>query len=233
MNLSIIVPVYNEEKLIRDNLLKIINYFESRDLLYEIIVVDDGSSDRTRDAVMSLNHGAILLTEKRLNRGKGFSVRQGVLMSRGEYIFFTDADLSAPIEEFAKLMKYAEDYDIVIGSRALDVSLVKTSFSKKILGRIGNSAIKLLAVRHISDTQCGFKLFNKKAGKLFKKQKIHGFGFDFEILFLAQKNNMAIKEVPVKWVIGESTKVGLVDYLIVLSELVKLKVNYLKGDYKD
>lgn len=233
MILSIIVPVYNEEKIIKGNLIKIINFFENKKLVYEIIVADDGSHDKTREIVKSLNNKNIVLTEKRVNKGKGFSVKEGILMSRGECILFTDADLSTPIEEFDKLMEYIEQYDIVIGSRAIKGAKVKTSFFKKISGRIGNLIIKLLIVKNISDTQCGFKLFNENVKGLYEKQKIYGFGFDFEILFLAQKNNISIKEVPVEWIIRNNSKVKLIDYPKTFLDLIRIKINNLKGVYNN
>jgi dolichyl-phosphate beta-glucosyltransferase len=196
-------------------------------------VVDDGSVDKTREIIKSLHNNKIILTDARVNRGKGFSVREGVLKSTGELVLFTDADLSTPIGEFDKLAEHIEGYDIVIGSRAAAGAIVKTSFIKKILGRIGNLIIKLLIVKNISDTQCGFKLFKKNGKRLFRMQRISGFGFDFEILFLAQKNRLTVKEVPVVWTIDSNSKVKLIDYPKTLLELITLKINYLIGAYKE
>lgn len=225
--ISIIIPAYNEEGRIGNSIEKISKYFVNED--YEIIVIDDGSSDRTREVVSKFEN--VKLNEKRKNRGKGYSVKEGIFMSKGEIILVSDADLSTPIEEFAKLNKYLGKYDIIIGSRALKDSKVQNNIFRKLLGRFGNLLIRFV-VKDIKDTQCGFKLFKADvAKKLFNKQTIDGFGFDFEILFLAQKNNYKIKEVPVVWKNAEGSKVKPIHYLITLMELFKIIKNNLNRKY--
>ena len=136
--ISIIIPAYNEEGRIGNSIEKISKYFVNED--YEIIVIDDGSSDRTREVVSKFEN--VKLNEKRKNRGKGYSVKEGIFMSKGEIILVSDADLSTPIEEFAKLNKYLGKYDIIIGSRALKDSKVQNNIFRKLLGRFGNFLIR-------------------------------------------------------------------------------------------
>jgi dolichyl-phosphate beta-glucosyltransferase len=228
MKLSVVIPVYNEERRIKDSLDKINKYLKNKN--YEIIVVDDGSTDKTREIVQKFKN--IIITKKRKNKGKGYSVKQGMLMAKGEYVLFLDADLSTPIEELGEFLKLIKKYDVVIGSRAIKGSKVKTSWYRKLLGRIGNFFISILAVKNIKDTQCGFKLFRKEAAKkIFEKQTINGWGFDFEILHIAQKLGFSIKEQPVNWTLGKESKVKLTDYPKTLIELFKIWINELKGMY--
>lgn len=150
-----------------------------------------------------------------------------MLASKGDYFLICDADLSTPIEELGNFLKY--DADIIIGSRALKSSKVKTTFYKKIMGRFGNLLINLLAVRGIKDTQCGFKLFKKKCKILFEKQTIDRWGFDFEILHMAQKKGFSVKEKPVIWRSYQKSKVKFTDYFKTLYELMKIVLNDIKG----
>ncbi len=232
MKLSIVIPVYNEETRLRDSLdkiLKFCDYHYKND--YEVIVVDDGSTDRTRSVVKKYN---VQLTKRRENMGKGYSVKQGVLIARGEYILYTDSDLSTPIEELKKFMKLIIKNDIVIASRAKPDSNVKTRMHKKLLGRFSNLIISRLVVSGIDDTQCGFKLFKRDvAKKVFAKQTIYQWGFDFEILFLAKKYNYKIYEQGITWIENNESKVKLSDYPKTLSDLLKIRVNSFRGVYDE
>ncbi len=229
--LSIIVPVFNEERILERNLIKIIEYCKSNFKKYEVLLVDDGSLDRTVEICEKYSNSKISFLRNSKNLGKGYSVRKGVLRAKGDYIFFTDCDLSTPIEELGSFLKLILVNDIVIGSRALKNSKVKTRFSKKLLGRVGNLLISFF-VKDIKDTQCGFKLFRKDvAKKIFLKQTIKRWGFDFEILFIAQKFNLKIKEEPVKWIEDKNSKVKLLDYPKTLSDLIKIKLNDFGGKY--
>jgi len=225
--ISVLIPAYNEEERIVSSLEKISKFFSGTD--FEIIVIDDGSTDNTREVVSKFDK--VVLNNKRENIGKGFSVREGVFMAKGDKILLTDADLSTPIEEYSKLNKYFKKFPIVIGSRALAESQVQNNIFRKILGKFGNVLIRFV-VKNIKDTQCGFKLFDRNvASDLFSRQKINGFGFDFEILFLAQKKDFDIKEVPVVWKNVEGSKVKPIHYIITLFELFKIMKNNLKGKY--
>ena len=231
MKLSIVIPVYNEEHNIDNTLKEVIEHVNKKYIDYEIIIADDGSTDRTRDVIKKYKN--VVLTNKRINKGKGYSVKEGILMAKGDYILFTDADLSTPIEEVDKFMEFIKKYDIVIGSRALKESKVNNILYKKILGRIGNFFISFLLVKGIKDTQCGFKLFRKVIAKeIFKRQTINRWGFDFEIIHIAQKKGFKIKEQPVRWIKSRESKVRLIDYPKTLLELIKIKINDIKGAYR-
>ena len=231
LSISIIIPVYNEAARIKRSLKKIADYFQSDD--YEIIIIDDGSKDETLDIVKSFNNDRIKIFRNEVNLGKGFSVKRGVLLSNKQYVLFSDADMSTPISEFKKFKPFLKTHDIIIGSRALSGSNVKVRqpFYKVFLGRIGNMLIRLLAVKGITDTQCGFKLFNKKTKSIFEKLTVFRWGFDFELLFLAQKNKYKIKEIPVIWINDARSKVKTSDYITTFFDLIKIRVNNLLGKY--
>ncbi len=234
MKLSIIIPAYNEEKRIISSLNKIYNYLNKKQIDYEVVIVNDGSRDNTVDVIKKIKNNKTTIINNKINKGKGHAVKTGMLNAKGDLLLFTDSDLSTPIEELDKLMRYIDNYDIVIGSRSLQASDVKKkqAFYKVWLGRLGNKAIQLLAVPGIKDTQCGFKLYKRKCLNIFKKQTINRWGFDFEILFLARKLGYKIKEVPVVWVNAEGSKVKALDYPKTFLELLKIRWNDLCGKYK-
>ena len=186
--LSIVVPAYNEARCIGPSIENILHFIEGRNLAAEVILVDDGSTDETAGIAGSY---AIRIITNGVNRGKGYSVRRGVLKARGTWVLFTDADLSAPIEELDHLLAVAQKgADVVIGSRAIDRSKIAVHQSRfrEIGGVFYNWMVRLILGLPIQDTQCGFKLFHReKISSVFDKQAIHGFGFDPEILFLARK----------------------------------------------
>lgn len=229
VKLSVIVPIYNEEKR-ADSLKKIAQYFSQQSRIKtEIIAVNDGSTDRTLRELQKVKGIRIITYSK--NKGKGYAVKQGVLNAKGDFFLMTDIDLSTPPEEFEKLFKYSKNYDIIIGSRVIKGAKVKGKAVRKILGAAANLLINIFLLNDIKDTQCGFKLFNKKARILFEKQKINRWGYDFEILFLAKKFGLKIKEVPVTWEHREHSKIRLMDYPRTLLELIKIKLNDYRGDY--
>jgi dolichyl-phosphate beta-glucosyltransferase len=233
MELSVIIPVYNEEKIIKSSLAKIIDFLERKKWIYEIIVVDDGSQDNTLSLLQNLTNPKIKIIKHQKNQGKGASVKDGVLAARYSYILFTDADLSTPIFELEKFLPFFSQYDILIASRALKNSRIikKQPQLRMILGRLGNLFIRLILGLKIKDTQCGFKLFRAKIKKIFTQLRIAKWGFDFELLFLAQKNKMTIKEIPVIWYNNPETKVGFKDYFQTLIDVVKVRLNWLLGRY--
>lgn len=231
--LSIIIPAYNEERRIGRTLEKIISFLDSKKYKYEIIVVDDGSKDRTREVVKRFRR--VKLNEKRRNRGKGYSVRQGMIAAEGDYLLFSDADLSTPIEEIEKMMRLINAYDVVIGSRTIkgaDVQ-VKQPFYREYMGKIFNLFVQVLAIKGIKDTQCGFKLFTRRAAKkIFPKQRIKGFGFDVEILYIAKKKGFRIEQVPVIWRNDENTKVSAFrDSSDMFFDLLRIRLNDISGKY--
>lgn len=237
--LSVVIPAYNEAMRIGATLRKIDEYLGKKDYRYEIIVVDDGSGDSTRrlvgETARQIPH--IKLLENGVNRGKGYSVRAGVLSSQGEIILFSDADLSTPIREIDKLIAWiGNGYDIAIGSRALPESeiLMKQPRHRQCMGKVFNRLAQLLTVSGIKDTQCGFKLFKKEAaGFLFEKQTIAGFGFDVEILFMASKSGYKIKEVPVQWIDSPCSRVDILkDSFTMFFDLLMIRINALKNSLR-
>ncbi len=231
--ISVVIPAYNEEIRLARNLPKIIDFMSQNFKIFDIIIVDDGSTDKTVDICKKyLKKCSLVILKNKNNMGKGFSVKKGVLKAKGDYILVTDSDLSTPIEELSKLLEYSKSNDVIIGSRSIDESIVKTRLFKKILGRFSNILISFI-VKDIKDTQCGFKLFNKSvAKKIFSNQTINRWGFDFEILYIAQKIGYSIKEVPVTWIEDINSKVRLIDYPKTLIDLLMILYNIRFGKYK-
>lgn len=233
MLISVIIPTFNEQTRIGQTLDEICSFLKQEKFNYEIIVVNDGSSDQTIKVVLEKNDPRIRLINLPKNSGKGAAVKAGIMAGQGDLLLFTDADLSTPIIELKKFLQHTADYDIVIASRALKESriIIHQPWYKEILGRLGNMIIRLVAVPKIYDTQCGFKLFKPSIKKIFVQQRIKRWGFDIEILFLAQKCGLAIKEMPVEWKNDFRTKVGIFSYLATLCELVKIQIYYLFNYY--
>ncbi len=240
-DLSIIIPAYNEGQRLGRGLSRIREYFAGQPLGIagiEIIVVDDGSTDDTTQITQQWARDipSLRLVSNGKNRGKGFSVRHGMLEARGRVAFFTDADLSSPIEESAKLLTAIHaGNDVAIGSRAIDRSLisVRQSRFRESAGIIFNSFVRLFTGLPIHDTQCGFKAFvRERCGVVFEQQRIERFGFDPEVLFLAQRHGLRTAEVPVRWAHDPGTKVHMVrDSLLMLGDLVYIRWNWLLGRY--
>ncbi|HWP48987.1 MAG TPA: dolichyl-phosphate beta-glucosyltransferase [Candidatus Limnocylindrales bacterium] len=236
--LSIVLPAYNEEKRIPGSLQKMIQYLNNSDYLYEIIVVDDGSTDHTLEVATAAATACknFKIIQNKTNRGKGYAVKTGVLQSKGEIILFSDTDLSTPIEELPKLLKYLQEgYDIAIGSRALPESEVRLhqARGREGMGRIFNFLVQALVIEGIRDTQCGFKCFKRQAAEaIFQKQRLNGFSFDVEILYLARKLGYRIAEVPVVWLNSKETKVSILrDPLYMLMDLLKIRYFDFMGLY--
>lgn len=214
-NISVVVPAYNEEERLGDTLPVLYAYLKEHDPQFELIVVDDGSTDRTPSIVQEFaqQHPEVRLLSYQPNRGKGYAVRTGVLQSRGEWVLFSDADLATPIEELANLAaKLQEGYDIAIASRAVQGAklVVRQPWYREFAGRSFNLMVQLLAVPGIHDTQCGFKLFRQEAAReIFSRCEENGFGFDIEVLHVALRLGYRIAEVPVHWLHREGSKVRL------------------------
>ncbi len=226
-DISIIIPVYNEELVISGAIEKIGGYFSALDARFELVVVDDGSTDDTVEIVKKKANQfpAVRLIENKINYGKGFSVRRGVLESRGDWMLFLDADLSTQPEEFEKFRPFMNDCDIIIGSRTLSESRI---ILRQPLWRVfGGKFFNLLTCLYLGlpfrDTQCGFKCFHNKTKSLFEKQTIFGWVFDVEILYLAQKAGFRIKEVPVIWKHHQRSRVKARHIVKTLADLIKIK----------
>jgi glycosyltransferase involved in cell wall biosynthesis len=234
---SIVIPAFNEAARIGSTISRIQQFLERFPFPHELIIVDDGSADDTATTV-ERNAGARLrLLRNETNHGKGYAVRQGLLASTGDYVLFTDADLSAPIEELDKLIDIAlkEKADVVIGSRAVDRSLiaVRQSMVRESGGIVFNKVVRFFLGLNLQDTQCGFKLFKRdRVVDIFKKQTIYGFGFDPEILFMASKQNLKIREVPIRWSHAEGSKIRFLrDGVRMFSDIVRIRWNDVIGRY--
>ncbi|MBD3305763.1 glycosyltransferase [candidate division KSB3 bacterium] len=237
--LSIVIPAYNEEARIAASLEAIYRYMAQQTYPYELIVVDDGSTDLTASIVSEIfqrkGHGILL--RNATNRGKGYSVRCGVLQTQGTYVLFSDADLSTPIREVEKFFPYLEQgYDITIGSRGLQESDVQIhqAWYREYMGKTFNRIVRILLLRGFADTQCGFKCFRGEvARKLFVRQQITHFSFDVEILFLAHHHHYRVKEVPIQWFNEPHSRVNaLHDSAKMFIDLLKIRYNAWAGKYE-
>lgn len=239
-SLSIVIPAYNEEARLPATLEAVLVYLRQRNFPFaEIVVVDDGSSDRTAELVEHerRNHACIRLLRNPGNRGKGFSVRHGMLEAKGEWILYTDADLSAPIGELDKLLDAATraGAQIAIGSRALDRSLVGVHqhLFREMSGRLFNVVMRMITGLPFRDTQCGFKLYRADAARnIFARQRLDGFSFDVEDLVIAKVLSHRAIEVPVVWNNVEGTKVSALAGLASFAALVGIRWRALTGRYR-
>ena len=241
--LSIVIPAYNEEQRIGSSLERILRYLKPGGRPFELLVVDDGSEDRTADIAREFGTSGDADWSLRLlpndgNRGKGYSVRRGMLEAQGAYALLTDADLSSPIEEISKLEKEVVEgnCDIAFGSRDLKESeiQVRQSWFRVTSGKIFNRLVRLSTGLPYSDTQCGFKLFKMSSCRdLFRQQTIEGLSFDVEILYMARKRELTLKEVPVVWRHFEGSKVRFApDAFQMAWDLFRIRWNDVKGVYR-
>jgi len=238
MNLSIIIPAYNEERRIGETLKAILAYMAQQPYSVEVIVVDDGSQDATAEVVAPFcrEKSQVQLQQNGRNRGKGFSVRRGFSQARGDYLLFSDADLSTPIEEVEKLLvRLHNSYDIAIGSRALPESCVEVHqpWYREKMGRLFNVMVQALVLRGIRDTQCGFKCFTREATvEIAPRMTRERFGFDVEMLYLAHVLGYRVCEVPVVWRNSAQTRVHAVrDSASMIADLLSIRWNHLRGRY--
>jgi dolichyl-phosphate beta-glucosyltransferase len=235
---SIILPAYNESARIAATLDKILAHATERGWNLEVIVVDDGSNDSTADIVREYarKHAVMRLLENPGNRGKGYSVRNGMLHAKGEILLFSDADLSSPIEEADPLFAaMGEGADIAIGSRWVDrrLQIRRQPLYRRLFGRIFNLALRIILGLQFKDTQCGFKAFTRRSAQtIFPLQKIERWGFDPELLYLATKFGFVVREVPVAWSHREGTRIHpLRDGIRMFGELLRIRWYALKGNY--
>lgn len=249
--ISVIVPTYNEEKRgIKKNLAVVVDFLESESYDYELIVADDGSTDNTIGVAEEFARGKERVKILKLShRGKGATVRDGMLSAQGKYLLFSDADLATPIEELRRLLNWVKEqgFDIAIASReGIGARRENEPWYRHFLGRGFNFLVKLIALRGIEDTQCGFKLFKAAVAKdILKRLKIYGAeetaelrhpylgAFDVEILFLAKKLGYKIKEVPVAWHYAATQKLDpLKDSLRMARDVLLVRLNDLRGRYR-
>jgi glycosyltransferase involved in cell wall biosynthesis len=235
--LSIIIPSYNEELRLPATLDRIAAYLQRGGHEAEVLVVDDGSNDRTAAVAESFRSRipSLRLVSNGVNRGKGYSVRHGMQEARGRVALFTDADLSAPIEEAGKLIAALETYDVAIGSRAMDRSLITVHESRfrEFAGIIFNKIVRIILWLPFVDTQCGFKAFRReRCSILFEQQRIERFGFDPELLYLARHHGLRAVEIPVRWGHSPATKVSMWrDSIQMFIDVFTIRWNALAGRY--
>lgn len=246
---SVVIPAYNEERRLPQTLKRVATYFASQTYPSEILIVDDGSTDGTTAIVdtIAAEYPSVRLI-KNDHRGKGYTVRTGMLAAQGHIVLFCDADLSTPIEDLEKLLPWFErGYDIVIGSReGTGAERLQEPFYRHIMGRVFNLVVQLLTVRGIEDTQCGFKAFRDEvAHDVFTRMLLYGANtqkisggmvtaFDVEVLFIAYKSGYRIKEVPVQWRYGTETKVNpLKDSYRNFRDVLQVRWNDVRGLYSN
>jgi dolichyl-phosphate beta-glucosyltransferase len=236
--LSIVVPAFNEESRIGSSLDRLRSFLGSKDWTWEIIVVDDGSADRTTEIVESqtVEDDRVRLV-RAAHGGKGAAVKRGMLESKGQWRFLSDADLSMPPEELDRFFTGERGlpvYDVSIGSReAVGARRIGEPWSRHFLGRIFNWTVKLVALRGIEDTQCGFKLYSARAAsRVFPVQRLQGFAFDVENLYIARKAGFSIGEVPIDWQYYEGGKVTLGSSISAYLDIFRVRINSLLGRYR-
>jgi dolichyl-phosphate beta-glucosyltransferase len=235
---SIVLPAYNESERIAATIEKIFAFADQHAWQVEIIVVNDGSTDDTAEVVArcATAHPGLRLLQNPGNRGKGYSVRHGMLEAQGEILLFSDADLSSPIAEAEKLFAaIASGADVAIGSRWLktELQLRRQPLYRQFLGRVFNLALRLTLGLQFEDTQCGFKAFTRRSAfALFPLQKIERWGFDPELLYIAKRLQLRIQEVPVAWAHREGTRIDpLRDGLRMFGEMLQIRWNAMTGKY--
>lgn len=231
MQISVVIPAYNEAKTIGATLDEVKGFLQNRFEDFEIIVVDDKSQDSTLEIVRTFDGVKVIRNLK--NHGKGYTVAKGVMAARGEWILFMDADNSTKISELDNFLKHINDYKIIIASRALPESDVAVSqnFVKEFLGKAGNFLIRSLLCIKVKDTQCGYKLFHNTSKFIFDKITIEDWGFDFELIFLAKKYKFKVKELPITWVNNFDSKVKWYIYFKAILQVFKVRWNNLLGRY--
>ncbi|PJE50800.1 MAG: hypothetical protein COV29_03605 [Candidatus Yanofskybacteria bacterium CG10_big_fil_rev_8_21_14_0_10_36_16] len=248
MKLSIIIPAYNEENRIEKTLKSVDNYLSIQDYDYEILVVNDGSKDNTADVVSGLSEQirGLRLIDNKDNHGKGWVVKQGMLEAKGDIRLFMDADNSTTVNHIGQFWKYFsgrggsafggyEGYDVVIGSRRIEGSDIaaKQPWLRDFLGGVFRLIVHTLVPLGVNDSQAGFKAFTAEATKIvFSKQTIFRWAFDVEILAIAKKSKLKIKEAPIKWINDEESKVRLKGMIQMLLEVLQVRINLWFGKYK-
>lgn len=237
--INLILPVYNESKLILNTLKEINKYFNDLGYDYEIVVVDDKSTDNSVEVIKKFNHPKVRLICKNRNQGKGSAIRKGVRCAVNEYIGFMDADLPYSLSNIGDMIRELKNCDVVVGSRRVRGSKIESPplWYRFILGKMFRGFRDLIFNLNIKDTQSGLKFFRRDAVKdIFSKQKINGFGFDVETLYIARKKRYKIKEVPVHLLRKHSFKKSklnpIMDSLKIFSDLFLIKINDFFGRYK-
>ena len=238
IHLSVIIPAYNESKRLPDTLREIDKYLRRQNYRYEIIVVNDGSTDDTADKVKGMipSIANLKLIDNKQNHGKGYSVKKAMLVATGDYRIFDDADNSTSIDQIEKIWpQFKKGYDVVIGSRIIKGAVipVRQSLARRFAARIFYSLSHVICgLWHIYDTQCGFKAFSAEAARnIFSKAIVDRFAFDVEVLVIAKHLGYRIKEIPVTWIEKSGGKVRLKSVFNMFKDLIRIRVNLIKGYY--
>ncbi len=239
VHLSIVIPAYNEEKRIPGTLRKVLDYLEDKGYCSEIIIVDDGSTDRTCEVSLRMltDSVPIRIHANSSNKGKGSAIRKGMLAAKGEYVLFMDADMSTPIDELDRIMtQFREGYDIVIGSRKMPGVIINVHQPKyrEIMGKMFSCLSRIMTVRSVHDFTCGFKCFRRACiKKIFSRHRLNGWGYDTEILFIAHTLGFSIKEISVTWSDSSDSKVRLwKDVVRSALDLIRIRINSMLGCYR-
>ena len=234
--LSVVIPAYNEEERIGDTLRQLVKYLGAQGYGWEIVVADDGSTDRTADLVRGAGAETAGIEMVTLpHGGKGWAVRHGMLYAGGEYRFLCDADISMPVEQISRFLPPAlDDFDLAIGSREVPgARRLGEPYRRHLMGRVYNALTRALATPGVADTQCGFKCFRGTvADELFQLQRLRGFAFDVEVLFLARKRSLRVLEVPIDWYYRPASKVRpVIDSLAMTRDILNIRWHSLRGRY--
>ena len=235
LQLSVVVPAYNEESRLGATLEQILAHLDRQGLTFELLAVDDGSTDRTPELVKAIAaRDARVRLIREPHRGKGAAVRSGALAAVGRVVLFCDADLSHPVEDLTRLPVLLDGAQIAIASRqGAGARRIGEPFHRHLMGRVFNFIVRTVAVPGIQDTQCGLKCFTRAAARdLFSRQSVDGFGFDVEILFLARKLGYRVVEVPITWRHVPASRVDpLRDTVRMLSDVLRVRWNDRRGRY--
>ncbi len=235
---SLIIPIYNEERIIKRTLETLREFLKKQKEEWEVILVNDGSTDKTLEILENFKPRFFKIISYPKNRGKGYAIKKGILEANGNFIGFIDADLAYSFENLKQAFKELKNANIVIGSRSLaKINNVRTNLLRKIYGRIFNIMSNLILQMNFKDTQCGLKVFRKEVAKeIFKMQRVENYGFDTEILFIAKKKNYRIKEIPAYLSPHHSynkSKVNLIlDPIKMFLSLIKIRINNFLGEYE-
>ena len=237
--LSLVIPAFNEDRRIGQSLERILSFFRAQSYPFEIIVVDDGSTDRTVEVVrgFAASDPQLRVEPQPQNRGKGEAIRKGMLLAGGKYLFFSDADLSVPIEAVPDFLSRLEaGDDVAVGSRRIAGAVIEVHqpIHRELMGKVFTGLSNLILGLKLKDFTCGFKAFRRDAAReLFSRQRLGGWSFDSEILYLAKSKGYRIAEVPVVWRNDEATKVRLGrDVVRSFVDLWNIRINHTLGKYR-